>query len=116
MKDYLQPIATLFVAIGLGFIAVDQYRTSNARFNCAQAFGNSEGAGKDLARLGLPKDGNYNNISGYCRAFISPTNSSGGGYFPSSIDVNITDLPGVNVLGNVGIDGDVRIDGSVATY
>ncbi len=50
MKDYLQPIATLFVAIGLGFIAVDQYRTSNARFNCAQAFGNSEGSDKDSNR------------------------------------------------------------------
>ncbi len=119
MKDYLQPIATLFVAIGLAFIAVDQYRTSNARFNCAQAFGNSEGSDKDLSRLGLPKDGNYNNIRGYCRAFISPENSSNGGYssidFPSSIDVSITDLPGVSIDGDVGIRGGVEVSGMVFT-
>ena len=114
MKDYLQPIATLFVAIGLGFIAVDHYRTSNARFNCAQVFGSSEGAEKDLARLGLPKDGNNNNIRGYYRAFINPENSIGSGSFPSSIDVNITDIPLVAIGQTYPLEVKSKTSGSIA--
>lgn len=121
MKNYLQPAVTLIAAIALLFIAIDQYRTSNARFACAQVFGKSEGMKKDLSRLGLPKDGNYNNIRGYCRAFINPSNS-GRGYasidFPNEIDVNITDMPRQLIGGSVTIEGNIGADvnGSVSTF
>ena len=116
MKDYLQPIATLFVAVGLGFIAFDQYKTSNARFTCAQVFGSSEGMEKDLALLGLPDDGNYRNVRGYCRAFLSPESGSGNASidFPSSMDVTITGMP--SIRGDVGVSGSVRVNGDVGTY
>ena len=72
-KIYLQPAATVLVALSLGAMAIDQIRTSNARFACAEVFGSLRNdKEKDLARLGLPKDGGYNNVRGYCRAFISP--------------------------------------------
>ena len=121
-KTYLQPAATVLVALSIGAIAVDQYRTSSARFTCAEIAGNSQGQEKDLARLGLPKDGDYSNVSRYCRAFMNPANS-GGGYasvdIPSTIDVRITDMPSVNVYGDMGIDrigGSVTIDGAVTTF
>ena len=116
MKDwttYLQPAATALVALSLGFISVNQYRTTNARFNCAQILGTNEETRKDLAKLGLPKDGSWRNISGYCRAFVNPVNSGGGGSsidFPSEISVKVTDMPYVSVGGQVGITG------SVSTY
>jgi hypothetical protein len=54
-------------------MAIDQYRTSSARFTCSEIFGNpqSKEMKRDLARLGLPKDGNYKNVRGYCRAFLN---------------------------------------------
>ena len=119
MKDYLQPAATLLVAIGLGFIALDQSRTTTARFNCAEIFGSSKwDAKRDLAKLGLPEDGNYNQIRGYYRGFISPEASSGGGFasidFPSSIDVKITDMPTVKINDAFG-SLDVRVNGDIST-
>jgi len=72
VKDYLQPVATVFVALCLGAMAIDQYRTSNARFKCAAIFSYQGTMEEALAGLGLPVDGNYNNIRGYCRAFINP--------------------------------------------
>lgn len=122
MKDwkiYLQPAATLLVALSLGFIAIDQYRTTNARFNCAQVFGTSLYADKALAKLGLPTDGSYRQVNGYCRAFVNPRNSDGGSSstsidFPSSIDVNITRIP--TLYGDMGISGSVDLGGGVATY
>ena len=117
LKTYLQPVATLLAALSLGAIAIDQFRTSNARFNCAHVFGNNDGLVKDLDRLGLSEEGGYANIRGYCRAFISPENS-GGGYasidFPSTLDVRIKDMP--NVYGDVGISGSVTVEGSVMTF
>lgn len=112
-KSYLQPAATLAVAISLGAIAVDQYRTSNARFKCAQVFASQ--VEKDVAPyLGLKEGGeNWNNFRGYCRAFINPANS-GGGYIPSQTDVNITDMP--SVRGSMSIDGYVGVDGRVQTF
>ena len=115
-KTYLQPAATLAVALSLGAIAVDQYRTSNARFKCAQVFARQV-EGDVAPYLGLKEGGeNWNNFSGYCRAFISPANS-GGGYasvdIPSTIDVKITDMP--NVYGDVGIAGQVSVDGDIRT-
>lgn len=122
MKDwkiYLQPAATALVALSLGFIAFDQYRTTNARFNCAQVFGTFPEADKALDKLGLPTDGGYREVHGYCRAFINPRNSDGGSSstsidFPSSIDVNITRMP--TLYGNMGINGSVDVTGGVATY
>jgi|TARA_R100000084_G_C4564818_1_gene106346 hypothetical protein len=107
-KSYLQPAATVLVAVGLGLIAIDQYRVSNARFNCAHVFSHSEGAEKALARLGLPKDGNYNNVRGYCRAFVNPANS-GGSSIPDDITVYIEG-------GNISVDGtvDARVGGSLS--
>lgn len=118
-KSYLQPAATLAVAISLGAIAVDQYRTSNARFKCAQVFSYQVEKDKDIAQyLGLKgENANWNHFRGYCRAFINPENS-GGGYasvdIPSEIDVNIKQMP--NVYGDIGIDGSVRVRGQVTTY
>ena len=88
-KIYLQPAATVLVALSLGAMAIDQIRTSNARFACAEVFGSSQGMEKDLARLGLPKDGNYNNVRGYCRGFISPPEVD----VPRLFDVNIGNWP-----------------------
>ncbi len=120
MKDYIvffQPTVTFLVAIGVGFIAIDQNKITNARFNCATVFGAPEGSEKDLAKLGLPKGGNYSNIRQYCRAFINPAESSSGGYasidFPSHINVSITDMPILS--GTVGIEGSVGIAGFVHT-
>ena len=122
MKDYisfLQPAATILVAIGVGFIAIDQNKTTNAHFNCATVFGAPEGSEKDLAKLGLPKGGNYSNIRKYCRAFINPPESSSGGYasidFPSHINVTITDMPKVTIKDMPFLSGSVGIDGFVHT-
>ena len=71
-------------------LAIDQYRTSSARFTCAEIFGKqSKDMKGDLARLGLPKEGNYNNIRGYCRAFLNTPAVD----FPWTFDVNIENWP-----------------------
>jgi len=89
MKDYLQPAATLLVAIGLGFIALDQSRTTTARLNCAGIFGTPLAKEDALAKLGLPKEGNFENVRAYCRAFINPPEVN----FPWTYDVNIENWP-----------------------
>ena len=69
-------------------------------------FGNSEGMEKDLALLGLPDDGNYRNVRGYRKTFVSPVTISGSNAsidFPSSINFTITDMPSIS--GNVGVRG-----------
>ena len=90
VKDYLQPVATALVALSLAAMAVDQYRTSNARFTCAEIFGKkSKDIKGDLARLGLPEDGKYDNVRGYCRAFLNTPDVT----FPWTFDVNIENWP-----------------------
>ena len=111
-KSYLQPAATVLVAVGLGLIAIDQYRVSNARFNCAHVFGRSEGMAKDLARLGLSKEGNYGNVSGYCRAVINPA-ISGGSYIPDNFTVYV-DGGSISVDGSVDADVSGRLDADVS--
>ena len=90
VKDYLQPVATALVALSLAAMAVDQYRTSNARFTCAEIFGKkSKDIKGDLARLGLPEEGKYDNVRGYCRAFLNTPDVT----FPWTFDVNIENWP-----------------------
>lgn len=89
-KTYLQPAATALVALTLGAMAIDQYRTSSARFACAEIFGARGNEMKqDLVRLGLPENGHYRNIRGYCRAFANPPEVD----FPWTFDVNIENWP-----------------------
>ena len=83
-EPYLQPAATLLVAMSLGAIAVDQNRTSTVRLKCAQVYAGQ--VANKAAHLGLKvRDGNseWSAISGYCGAFLPPR----------VLSVDITELP-----------------------
>ena len=73
--DYLQPAATLLVAMSIGAIAVDQNRASRVQLKCAQVYAGQ--VENKAAHLGLKvRDGRseWNAVNGYCGAFLPPRN------------------------------------------
>ena len=73
VKDYLQPAATLLVAIGIGFVAIEQHKNTAALINYSHKIGAQNANAKDIveqqAQLVL--------ISGFKRntkvTFLMPT-------------------------------------------